>query len=219
MLSNASHVASSRHRRRLADPPTVHGPPHSFETAYYVGCGWSFWFTLDLPCRDGALDDQIFMVNRTFVLPESVPQPATLPTCRLNETDLSNGRWVRMPWPNTTVCPEMQRDDSLTKFPAFIHHGDKPYCYHREDLRVQRTKCVEMNCRFIPQESLWQSNVGQEHNFYGVYRNYDCNMLEFTSEQLQQCITKRKLRNWEVKGASISNNLKVSVMCSSGRCW
>jgi hypothetical protein len=49
-----------RHRRRrLADVPQFQGDPHSNPTTYFLGCGWSFAYTLDYPCLSGALDDSV----------------------------------------------------------------------------------------------------------------------------------------------------------------
>ena len=38
--------------------PAQHGNPKKESTAYYVGCGWSFWLSQEHPCLAGS-DDSI----------------------------------------------------------------------------------------------------------------------------------------------------------------
>jgi hypothetical protein len=131
--------ANDRHNRHL-EVEHFHGPPNGHRPVYFLGCGWSFWMTLEYPCLNADLDDRIYIMNHqsSFTLLDTestttlVDQPAssfftqfhslsvgipektsTLPLCTL-ETELPDrhfGRWVRDDWPDATVCPqEMQVD-------------------------------------------------------------------------------------------------------------
>lgn len=48
--------------------PVTYGLPHGNPTTYFLGCGWSYWFTLDFPCLSADLDDRVFFTNNTFTL-------------------------------------------------------------------------------------------------------------------------------------------------------
>src|SRR3569832_322755 len=97
----------------------VHGKPHGGEPQYFVGCGWSNWFTLDVPCLSGELDDQVFFLQDTFDYglfdavagddeePQwalsRLDQESDLPLCRADiewDGGHSQGRWVQEDWPD-----------------------------------------------------------------------------------------------------------------------
>jgi len=45
---------------------TVHGPVldrNVYQPGYFVGCGWSQWFTLDFPCLNAAFDDAVLFAE------------------------------------------------------------------------------------------------------------------------------------------------------------
>jgi hypothetical protein len=65
-----------------------------------------------------------------------------------------------------------------------------------------------MNCLFIRDESKWRSPLHEESKWFGVWRNYGCDYLEFTDEKLQQCITKRKIAAIKADGESIARFLE-----------
>jgi hypothetical protein len=46
----------------------TYGFPHHNATSHFIGCGWSYWFTLDYPCLSGALDDSVFFANNVVHL-------------------------------------------------------------------------------------------------------------------------------------------------------
>jgi hypothetical protein len=46
-------------------------------------------------------------------------------------------------------------------------------------------------------------------DWYGVWRERSCDYLQFTDDQLQQCVTSKKISAFHVEGASISEFLKV----------
>jgi hypothetical protein len=59
----------------------------------------------------------------------------------------------------------------------------------------------------ITRESKWISQVHQEKDFYGVWKPYACDYVQFTNEQLQTCINNKKIASIETKGASIAGFL------------
>jgi hypothetical protein len=197
-----------------------HGPPHSNPTPYFLGCGWSNWFTLDIPCESGDLDDRIHIVQSTFNFtpPQTPPsitataveglQAPLLPLCTIENESLekSNGRWVREPWPGSDKCPsKMEVDKDIKGFEIIKNDGAHPHCWHRDDLSRIGHKCIEINCRLIKKESKWISPLHEEKRWFGVWRPYDCDYLEFTDSQLQQCVSSRKIKSMNTKGRSIAS--------------
>jgi hypothetical protein len=223
---NSNSTAASRNKRRRLNqvPDAFHGPPHNNPTSYFLGCGWSNWFTLDFPCESGDLDDRIHLAQNTFSFtPPQRPNTATataverqevplLPLCTIDNEGLakSNGRWVREPWPGTDMCPstmEVDRDFNEA-FKIMKNDGAHPHCWHRDDLSLIGHDCVEMNCRFIEREAKWISPLHEEKRWFGVWRPYDCDYLEFTDSQLQQCVSNRKIKKMKTEGASIARYIR-----------
>jgi hypothetical protein len=213
-LWNATKENRLRGRRRL-EVAAWHGRPHGYPTARFLGCGWSDWFTLEFPCLSGELDDKVYMLNNTFHFQRTVPattkDPQSLPLCTLEAERIdfdpynATGRWVREPWPDNQTCPEpMTIDTAHVKFDIMRFDADRPHCWHRDDLSRIGHKCIEINCRFINPESKWFSSVRKEKEWMGVWRDYDCSYVEFTQNQLQECITKRKISAINRKGRSIA---------------
>lgn len=113
-------------------------------------------------------DDLIFGSGRNVVIvstTQQIKQPVK-PTrqCTLDDEQiqLSNGRWVRYPFPDETFCPPM-RPDILPGFRNFIpkYTGDMPIsCWHRDDLSKLGILCGErrdallQNCQSITVTSL-----------------------------------------------------------------
>ena len=215
-----------RTTRRLSEEDELfeHGPPHSNPTAYFLGCGWSYHFTLDFPCLSGDLDDRVYLSQSNFTFSgmsttksfaDSVSSSVnrshvSLPLCQL-ATRVTNqrGRWVRKTWPNEAICPSpMEPDVNITRLPAQKFDGAFPHCWHRDDLYTAKQYCFEQNCRFIPPESLWYSSLQEERNWFGIWKYYDCDLVEFTDTDLQECIHKRNIAPFEVRGTSIAKNLR-----------
>jgi hypothetical protein len=57
----------------------------------------------------------------------------------------------------------------------------------------------------------WISSVHLEKKWIGVWRNYDCSYVEFTTRQLQECITKRKISSITSRGRSIAEFINEYV--------
>jgi hypothetical protein len=210
-----SYLIANPWRRRLGGVPHAHGPPDtSSPTAYHVGCGWDFWMTLDFPCLSAELDDAVFQRELNFTLVDEAralePVQKELPFCTLeNELfDRHNGRWVREAWPDTKMCPRLMGfDPKHTKFEMAGFDGAHPHCWHRDDFSIVGRRCVEMNCRFINQESKWRSSLHEETKFFGYWKNYDCDYMEYTNDQLQQCMDTKKIGKFKTEGRSISEFL------------
>ena len=79
-----------------------------------------------------------------------------------------------------------------------------PHCWHQDNLSIIGGTCIEMNCQFIDKTSQWLSSVHNEREFNAVWRPYACDYQEFTTKQLQECVTKRKIVAFQKKGASIA---------------
>ena len=218
-----SHMWPPRRRRRLAPTDPMHGHAHKNPTSYFMGCGWSFWFTLDFPCLSGDLDDRVFSDEKTFEVPAALPSstdrsginfsdPIFLPLCSLEDeklgTESVQARWVREPpHSNVTVaCSPFNTTKALNKaFEITTFDHDRPECWRRENLSIIGAKCVEMNCRLIQKESIWLSSLHNEQHFAGSWQPYSCRYLEFSTRQLQECVTKRKIASFTHKGTSVAD--------------
>jgi hypothetical protein len=182
--------------------------------------------TLDFACINGDVDDRIYISDRkygsTFTLLEETKDSAStgttpldkhnslpLPYCTLDMEfpERHYGRWVRQPWPNTTICPRnMEYDhDHSQQFVIMKHDPQHPQCYHRDDLSIVGHNCIEMNCQFITQESKWmRSSLHLEKKWYGTFELYGCRYYyDYTDDELQTCIDERKIYAFGGSGASI----------------
>lgn len=206
----------------------VMGAPHDEPVGYFVGCGWNSW-TLDFPCLTGN-DDHIFIPISNLTLisstqpsdthPESHNLDDLLPLCTLenesvfllgeSEAKMPSGRWVRESWPSE--CGPMEWDTNFNKrFLITKNDGERPHCWHRDSFTDVGGQCLEMNCKFIARRSRWRSSVHKETHWMGVWRNYNCDYLEFTDDQLQQCFSEKKISSIATHGASIAAYLKEYI--------
>ena len=210
--------------------------PHHSETSYFLGCGWSYWFTLDFPCISGDIDDNVFFTDNTVNL------TATDMTTELNEGSIltlngqanvtvekylcpiesesfsnHSGRWVREPWPTDGEChPYETIDKPLTQYGyadgsiSKINGSDNPECYRRDDhMHAYDQQCLEMNCMMIRPSSQWKSWLHEEKQWSGHWKHdSDCSYSEFTDVELQQCINRRKLYGFEIEGSSIAEMIR-----------
>ena len=219
---NAEDKKKKRRKRvgRVPKPVAMHGPradQSPDDLPYFVGCGWSYWFTLDFPCVSGDLDDRVFTRNnrRSFsVIQDRIETvPKTLipqPLCTTNdEVGLANpsrrvGRYVRRPWPES--CNRFELENSAKpSFEITTFDPKRPHCWYRDNLENVGKLCIEIGCKFILEESQWFSSVHNETQFYGYWQRDDCDYLEFTTQELQECITERKISSIEVLGNSIAH--------------
>ena len=65
--------------------------------------------------------------------------------------DVSNGRWVRYPYPNVTECGELIPEDITGEWRDFRpkYDGDRPQCWWREDVTKIATICGESGCKIF----------------------------------------------------------------------
>jgi hypothetical protein len=224
---NGTPITLIRHRRRhyrrrLDGVIMAHGRPHDGAVAYFMGCGWSYWFSLDYPCLSGDLDDRVYVVEPTVRHTNPTITTTTvdyydlaatsLPLCTTADERANNGaslgRWVRGTSTAAAACPPYQLDAAFaTRFEIVEFTTDQPHCWHRDNLAHIGNACLEMNCRFIPPTSVWRSPVHQETDWYGFWRPYGCDYLEFTKDQLQSCVTHHRIASMDVFGKSIAEFL------------
>ena len=219
-----------RHRRRrLVEAKDFWGSSESNVTsvAQFLGCGWSFFYTLEFPCLSGDFDDMVFVENNGTIVvttpadpPTGVPTVQQLPLCQTADESIlqqdtgvfaHKGRWVREPWPTEDTCPDPYRAANLNDTELNFHmnefSADRPHCWHRYDLTSLNKRCFEMNCPMIQPHGKWLSApLQQESQWMGAWKNYQCDYLEFTNQQLAECFQTKKITEIRYEGASIGNN-------------
>ena len=138
----------------------TYGLPHDQPTSYFIGCGWSYWFSLDFPCISGDLDDRVYFTENEFVratnekddsplsadagtdsqsttIMRNEPNLQSEAFCKIDSESLAEhkGRWVRKPWPTKKECPHpMEPDLEIEEFGIMKFEGNYPHCWHRDDL-------------------------------------------------------------------------------------
>ena len=120
------------------------------------------------------------------------------------------GRWIQKDWPDSTICPnDMKIDKKYSSMFDIIKFDPMyPHCWHRDDFRNVGKRCIEANCRFISKQSAYISPLKNASSWYGVWKHDSgCSYLEFTTTQLQHCITTRNIRNITASGESIARFL------------
>ena len=207
---------------RAGLPLIFHGKPHPVETSYFMGCGWSFWHTQTYPCLDPSLDDAILVFPSSqfdFSAERSELVPTENRLCTLQDEYPSDrftmmtdaGRWVRLPWPDTSECPlEMKNDPSIDSFDVILNDGDRPMCWFRDDLSQIGKRCLEY-CAHQDAHHPWQSSLKKETQHYSIWKNYQCDYLQFTDADLQQCVTSKRIGSYDVQGASIAEFVRQYV--------
>eukprot|EP00592_Proboscia_alata_P016787 CAMPEP_0194396002 /NCGR_PEP_ID=MMETSP0174-20130528/124740_1 /TAXON_ID=216777 /ORGANISM="Proboscia alata, Strain PI-D3" /LENGTH=697 /DNA_ID=CAMNT_0039192007 /DNA_START=97 /DNA_END=2191 /DNA_ORIENTATION=+ len=205
---------TAQNRRQLQwykDKP-AHGVPRGEPTAYYMGCGWSYYLAYDFPCVDGN-DDNIYGSGTILdVSIDSKPEPSR--RCGKKDElmgDTLQGRWVRAPFPNQTTndCPNIMESDLNFSSHSNImkYDGKNPSCWHRDDLSNVGKKCPEQGCRkFTP--SAWKSYLQDETHWYGTWKPFDCSYEENDDVAVQKCVNELKIESITAQGASIANIIK-----------
>ena len=237
MLDELEKVNETKYSAQVDQyPPKLYGLPITDKTMYFLGCGWSFWFTLDFPCIAPDLDDSIYfesnVINITDITASKVVDSnSTLrnkeeknngtlqsqPLCHIDSEAFEShgGRWKRYPWPDKDECPNPMEIDKNFGVPISVqmmkHEGNgNPNCWHRDNLSNYGNKCIEMNCGLIEPWSRWKSSLHREEKWYGQWvHKSNCMYSQFTNDQLQQCIDRRKLYGFEIDGRSIAEIMRV----------
>ncbi len=130
-----------------------------------------------------------------------------LPSCLLGDErlDISNGRWVRYPYPDDSFCGSSIRDSSDGSFTIFRlqYFGDKdPICWHRDDLTQIANDCAEPGCRFVV-DHRWMTDLKRDSKWFGWWKSYTCDYREMGDANIQQCIDLKKISKIETRGASL----------------
>lgn len=202
-------------------PKKVYGLPHHYETMQFLGCGWSYWFTVDFQCLSGALDDKVFFANNlvnltnTDLTVDSIDDEAVHAVASTKEEPLCSieserfgthsGRWVVEPWPSEQECPVPHSKDPTIFLKQHTYQGDNPKCWRRDDLSIYNHDCVEINCELIETSSKWESPLYKEKQWCGDWKHDSgCSYTQYTESELQQCVDRRKLYGFKVDGASVA---------------
>jgi hypothetical protein len=227
-LSDAEPLVRHTHRRRLYGG-VGYGYSRHENTAYYLGCGWSYWLSNHYPCLH-ITDDTLFGSDAFFhlVLDSTQPNPinstavyiqtiSNLPACTLLDESLdtnlvASSRWFRLPFPSTSACPLGATVDKnfSSQFPKGIVDPERPECWHQENMAVLGEYCVEMNCGFI-HSTMWRSWLHQETRFYGVWTPETCQYRDLTQKQIQTCVDRRHISKISVVGCSVAGFLSEYV--------
>ena len=126
--------------------------------------------------------------------------------CTVEDESFGNGRWVKYPFPDDSVCMPVERDldnDGFRNYmPKYNGTSMPPYCWHRDSIDQCCKVCGEMGCKFIINHR-WVSDLRRDGKWFGRWENHNCYYKDMGSEEIQQCIDRKNISNIEVKGASV----------------
>ena len=130
-----------------------------------------------------------------------------LRSCTLEDEklDVSNGRWVRYPYPDDSVCLPMVTDPALAQFRTFRpqYYGDKPpHCWHRDDLTQIANVCGEPGCQFLLNHR-WLTDLKKERRWFGRWEPYECHYDEMDDRDIQKCVDQKNITKIETQGLSV----------------
>ena len=198
--------------------PSFGWPRVDRDTAYYLGCGWSLYYSHDYPCKNPETDDMIATFNFT-IYDNNINQ--TVDSLNLYDNNhisnqrryctpkdetllLSQGRWVRGIYPTATQCPLVNVTVTNGYHISTLPFDPiRPTCWYRENLSLHGKSCAERGCdQWIKQA--WISSLHLETQFYATWEPYSCQYKEINNSLLQQCFTQKKISNIEVKGLSVA---------------
>lgn len=133
---------------------------------------------------------------------------SNLRACLLDDENLetSDGRWVRYPYPDDSVCrsAEIDKSDAKFKVSKLQYFGDQdPICWHRDDLTRIGNKCGEPGCKFLVRHR-WTTDLKRDAKWFGWWKSYACDYRELGDVEIQQCVDRKKISKIELRGASIS---------------
>uniref|UniRef100_A0A7S4KAF2 Uncharacterized protein n=1 Tax=Odontella aurita TaxID=265563 RepID=A0A7S4KAF2_9STRA len=221
LLNGFSHghaLGQVRRRLRGLFLDGAHGPRYGISrnesTAYFLGCGWNPFMSLDFPCIT-ATEDMIYGSNTTIALHEDdyvARASYTQRSCMIEDEAFGKhrGRWVRRDFFNTTECPEPMVPDKTFSdggLQIMKNYGDHPICWHRDDFHQVGAFCAEPGCKFVVKD-MWRSHLHAEQQWYGTWEQYGCAYRELTDSELQQCVNFRKIEKFDVTGASVASMVR-----------
>eukprot|EP00804_Cyclotella_cryptica_P026256 CCRYP_019842-RA/>CCRYP_019842-RA protein AED:0.04 eAED:0.04 QI:241/1/1/1/0.75/0.6/5/196/808 len=176
-------------------------------TAFFLGCGWSSMMSFETPCHYPT-DDLVFGSGSKVTVEyvsgntlDKVPRQCTLEDEKL---DVSNGHWVRYPYPNVTECGELIQDDVTGAWRDFRakYDGDRPQCWWREDVTKITTICGEAGCGDLFSHR-WVSDIRKESAWFGKWELKGCMFRDMGDNEIQQCIDAKNITAITTDGASI----------------
>ncbi|KAK1732606.1 hypothetical protein QTG54_016667 [Skeletonema marinoi] len=199
--------------------PDSFGYPREEPVLDFIGCGWSNLKSFESPCHYPS-DDLIFgSGKRIEITVDSKDQIADVSiaskveekkACSVEDESFGNGRWVKYPFPDDSVCMPVERDldngGFSTYMPKYNGTSMPPFCWHRDNIDRCCNVCGEMGCRFIVTHR-WVSDLRQSGKWFGRWENYDCFYDDLSSAEIQHCIDRKNISNIEVKGASVKQML------------
>ena len=132
-----------------------------------------------------------------------------LQACLLDDEklDVSNGRWVRYPYPDDSVCGSSERDSNAAGFNVFKlkYFGDQnPVCWHRDDLTQVANSCAEQGCKFVVNHR-WVTDLKRDSKWFGWWKPYSCEYRDMGDNDIQRCIDLKKISMIELRGASLKD--------------
>jgi len=193
------------------------GFPRAGAATYFLGCGWSSMLSFESPCHYPS-DDLVFGSGKKVEIvghpQNNTPGSAEIEVKALRSCDfddeklnISNGRWVRYPYPDESVCSAMVRDETSAKFKNFrpLYRGDQPpHCWHRDDLTQIANTCGEVGCTFVVKHR-WMTDLKREAEWFGLWQPYECQYHDMGDDAIQQCVDQKQISSIQLKGASISS--------------
>ncbi|KAL7476204.1 hypothetical protein ACHAW6_002082 [Cyclotella cf. meneghiniana] len=172
-------------------------------TAFFIGCGWSSNMSYETPCHYPT-DDLVFGSGSTitveYTVVETLDEVQLQCTLEDEKLDVSNGRWVRYPYPNVTECGELIPEDITGEWRDFCpkYDGDRPHCWWREDV----TKIATICGRDVFSHR-WITDIRKESNWFGRWELKGCTFRDMGDKEVQQCIDEKNITSILTEGASI----------------
>lgn len=100
----------------------------------------------------------------------------------------------------------MVRDTNTAAFKYYrpLYRGDRPNCWHRDDLTQGANTCAEPGCRFLL-DHRWVTDLKRESKWFGLWESNECLYHDLADEGIQQCVDSKHISSIELQGASIKN--------------
>lgn len=178
---------------------------------YFIGCGWSSILSFESPCHYPS-DDLVFRSGQKIKVVDHRNNAQDiaddgLRACLLNDErlDVSNGRWVRYPYPDDSACPLSMLDRRHSQFNVFRlqYFGDAdPLCWYRDDNTQIGNTCAEPGCQFVVNHR-WVTDLKRVDKWYGWWKQYNCDYRDMGDSDIQKCIDRKQISSIEVRGASL----------------
>ena len=122
--------------------------------------------------------------------------------------DIASGRWVRYPFPDDSVCSQMEKEigEQFRTYQPKVRNDRPAPCWHRDDLTQIGNTCAEPGCQFVVKHR-WQTSLKKESKWFGKWEQIECDYKDLEHHEIQACVDKKKIKSITVAGASISGIL------------